>query len=296
MSSRETMMEAIVVLGAKRQIFAAECDLIETLAIGNSHGEYGFNPQFSRASFNFCSRSQDLKHSYHLYRSLSPRMPRLRDVVLFYSLFSPGFLMETSSSEKYICPAINELFHLGLTYDDPDLRILGAEVEGKLDSMVLNIQGCAHGYIPPDVERNIMRKESGSGEKRAASHMRFNAPAEVHAYFDAILELARARGHRVHVVIPPVHPDYRKACPAPASTLFAPLHETLSAASDHPQPPRLLDLFSDTRFTEADFCDFDHLQPMGRGMQQMSQLIDEWLHPPAANAWRDPAQLLAALR
>ena len=40
------------------------CSEISTLAIGSSHADYGFNPEYFPGSFNFCHASQDLKLPY----------------------------------------------------------------------------------------------------------------------------------------------------------------------------------------------------------------------------------------
>src|SRR3546814_6862555 len=64
------LRESIALLAAKRAMLAASNN-ITTLVVGSSHGDFGFNPAYCPRSFNLCCRSQDLKHSFHLYRKRS---------------------------------------------------------------------------------------------------------------------------------------------------------------------------------------------------------------------------------
>src|SRR5271168_5044707 len=92
----------------KRNGLLNNCKSITALAVGSSHGDYGFNPVYAPGAFNFCSTSQDLKHSLYLYEFAAKICPSLQYVIIFYSVFSSGFLLE-QCSEKIRCAAYKEI-------------------------------------------------------------------------------------------------------------------------------------------------------------------------------------------
>ena len=72
---------------------------IKTLVLGSSHGGYDFNPLFLKNSFNMSLPSQDLYYSYHLYKKNNTK--KIKNIILFYSVFSPGFsLIKTSEKQR----------------------------------------------------------------------------------------------------------------------------------------------------------------------------------------------------
>ena len=73
-----------------------------TLIVGSSHGLYGYRAE--GPEFNLCDVSQDLYYSYRLY-ALSCDFPQLKTVVLFYSVFSPGHVLE-KNGRKYKMPVL----------------------------------------------------------------------------------------------------------------------------------------------------------------------------------------------
>jgi hypothetical protein len=195
-----------LLLVAKRTMLREATSDITTLVVGSSHGDFGFDPSFAPGSFNLCSRSQDLKHSYHLYSKLSEQNPRISTLVVFYSIFSPGSVLEKSPSEGEIAVAINELFNLGLEYGNDQLASLNAAVAGKLGEMSLHLPGRA-GFLP-NHGKGFM-PASVTAEKRAADHMRFNKRHDAIPYMELMFDRASRNGHKVIIVIPPARSDFR---------------------------------------------------------------------------------------
>ena len=70
MNMNPLLRESILIIGAKRTMLQKAKESIDTLVVGSSHGDFGFNPTYFPNSFNLCCRSQDLKHSYYLYKNL----------------------------------------------------------------------------------------------------------------------------------------------------------------------------------------------------------------------------------
>ena len=138
---------SILLLSAKRKMLRGMQGSLKTIVMGSSHGDYGFDPGYCDSSFNLCCSSQDLKHSFHLYKHVTIIAPKLKKLVVFYSIFSPGNRMENSTSEKYICPAINELFEVELDYQDEHLATLSDNIRGHFEYFNFDIEGHA-GFLP----------------------------------------------------------------------------------------------------------------------------------------------------
>jgi hypothetical protein len=120
-SINPVLYASLSVAGAKRTMLERDKGYWETIVLGSSHGDFGFNPLFFPHSFNLCSRSQDLKHSFLLYKHITNNYPKIKNLVLYYSIFSPGSTIENSPTEKFISPALNALFNLNIEYEDAEL-------------------------------------------------------------------------------------------------------------------------------------------------------------------------------
>ncbi|MFJ4153803.1 hypothetical protein ACIPZF_03180 [Pseudomonas sp. NPDC089752] len=262
---------SIILFGAKRKMLQ-ELGGVETLVVGSSHGDFGFDPGYCPGSFNLCCRSQDLKHSFHLYRRLCETMPGIRNLVVFYSVFSPGNIMELSPAEREICPALNEIFGLDITYQDPHLAELAALIKGQLDEVSISLDGRA-GFFP-STEKDFIPSAYGA-ERRAADHLKLNRSDEANVDLGQILSLADALGHKVIIVLPPVREDYRQACSLPVPDLFASLFAMLEVFGR--KLPSLdvevLNAFDDTAYKDEFFGDFDHLLPTGQGVGLLTSSI-----------------------
>ena len=76
---------------------------IDLLVLGSSHAKCAFDSSIVPNSFNLGTDNQDLYTAYHLLKSYIPKMKALKNVVLFYSLFSPGFELAKTKSYRDIC-------------------------------------------------------------------------------------------------------------------------------------------------------------------------------------------------
>ncbi|MBY5404559.1 hypothetical protein [Rhizobium leguminosarum] len=266
--------EQVLLLVAKRTMLREFTSDITTLVVGSSHGDFGFDPSLVPGSFNLCSRSQDLKHSYYLYSKLSEQNLNLSTLVIFYSIFSPGWLLESSPSEGEIAVAINELFNLGLEYESHQLASLNAAVAGKLGEMSVHLPGGA-GFLP-DHGKGFM-PATVTAEKRAADHMRFNTRRDAVPYLDMMIDLASRNGHEVVIVIPPARRDFRLQV-GKGQELF----DTLLRYTERDREVQILDFYNRDDFDDAFFGDFDHLVPTGEGTGLLSRSVAEALKPSRA--------------
>jgi hypothetical protein len=264
------LIEYIEIMAAKRAMLLSSIDNIKTLVVGSSHGDFGFNPVYSPNSFNLCCRSQDLKHSFHLYEKITATCNNLKNLVVFYSSFSASSVLERSPTEKYICPAINEIFQLEIQYDDVELRDLCASIignHGKTNMVNDGINGffpsTAKGFFPNDY-----------GVKRKVSeHLRYSYGHEGDFYLLKMILLAEYMNHNVVIVVPPARSDYVNEALTQNPKLFNNL-ENLTNSYFINKKVSVLNLFNSKDFSDEEFGDFDHLLPVGSGVLKLTEKIN----------------------
>jgi hypothetical protein len=260
------LKDAIVLLAAKRAMLREDIGELRTLALGSSHGDHGFDPQLCHGSFNLCSRTQDLKHSYALYETTSKLAPNLKNIVVFYSVFSAGFFMENTRSEKILSPALNGLFSLGLKYEDNRFAALSEQIRDAFTDFALQLEG-RHGFLPKWVQ--IITPESYGAARRVNDHLKWKN-SDANLYLIKIIRLAQHLKHNLCIVIPPVRSDYREAVGIGSAKLF---QELLEICSEF-QVGSMLNCFDGVGFADEYFGDFDHLLPEGIGPRLLTQAID----------------------
>lgn len=263
----EVLKKYLTLLSAKRIMLRMTPD-IRTLAVGSSHGDFSFNPAWCESSFNLCCRSQDLKYSYLLYRKMAAVRPDIRNIVVFYSVFSPGSFLEKSPSEREISIALNEIFWLDVEYENPQLAAINEAVKGKFSDLAAQVTG-SRGFLPKDGKGFF--PESYGAARRASEHLKSHARGGADIYLDKIFEIARAQRHKVVIVISPARSDY-KACIGSSEHLFDGLRGRVTAWQPHVDID-ILDLYHTTEFADSDFADFDHLKPNGAGVKIVSSRI-----------------------
>ncbi|MBT2772454.1 hypothetical protein J7J47_09430 [Halomonas sp. ISL-60] len=262
------LSKAIRTLAAKRTMLKREKDIIETIAVGSSHGDFGFDPRYCENSFNLCYRSLDLKHSFGLYSYACNTLPNLKNVIVFYSVFSSGFSLERSNGEKEISVAVNELFELDFTYDDEVLVESANMIKGHFDDYEVEANGI-RGFLATG---KGFLSESIGVDVRSSAHMKHNSRKDFNLYLAKIISLSQKMGHKVFVVIPPVRSDYRKAVGKDFENIFSGLLELKNEFHlDYDFP--IINFYSDDGFVDSYFGDFDHLMPSGDGARLLSLVI-----------------------
>ncbi|MNJ26383.1 hypothetical protein D3C77_208650 [compost metagenome] len=264
---------SIVLFGAKRKMLQ-DMEGLSTLVVGSSHGDFGFDPQYCPGSFNLCCRSQDLKHSLSLYKSICESVSTVRNLVVFYSVFSPGNFMERSPGERDICPPLNEIFGLGLVYDDSYLSGLSDLIRGKLDNVAIDIEGRA-GFFPT-TDKGFF-PESYGAKQRAEDHLKLNRESGANVFLMDMLSVAGSLGHKVVIVVPPVRQDYKYAIGSDFGSVFGSLLSTLDGAieSNPELNVQLVNGYESDEFRDEFFGDFDHLLPTGEGVKILSLEVHE---------------------
>lgn len=266
----------IAYFAAKRAMFQREQHSLTRLALGSSHGDFAFDPAYCPGSFNLCSRSQDFRHSLALYQYAARQAPNLDTLIVFYSLFSSGNVLEQSPSEKTLAPLMNEVFRLGLRYEDEQLSQIALQLEGRLEGIDDTLGGMS-GFLPHH-QKAFMSADYGV-LRRVEDHLRLNHKEDGNQHLAQLLILAAEFGHRVLLVIPPMHTDYRAVAGPDSAHLFRGALELqqLMACLRPGFSIDVLDCYADPDFVDSYFGDYDHLIPTGEGTRLLSTKIDQAL-------------------
>ena len=238
----------------KRLAVERESPRVRTLILGSSHAYSGYLA--GPGEFNLALRSCDLYHAWALHEQLLRRRwcPQLQDVVLFYDVFSPGFVMEKTSRGSLAIP----YFHLwGIPHQAPlalDHRAVDRRV-GEALKVALATVRVPDGYLGNQTHEPP--KKTPELQHRLFRHLQHNRRPEGQTrYVEKLATRCRELGRRLAVVLPPVRADYAERLPA--EDVFAEVRALASRLGF-----RLLDLTRAPEFGDGDFLDSDHLSRSG---------------------------------
>ena len=250
--------DTIITMAAKRRSFFLECNNINTLSLGSSHGEYLFNPGFFKNSFNLCSRSQDLKYSYYLYKKLSSYV---NNIIIFYSVFSPGFDLE-KSKVKEIAVGINEIFDLKISYQNPNLINFQNSIKNKFSDYMVAYP--KNGFYP----KSEFISESYGVERRVKKHIKFNKIDNSNKYLIEAILLSKQLNHRIAIVVPPARSDYKSTIKLNSEELFKSLYKIANQYKI-----KLINFWDDSKINDDHFGDYDHLRSNSDSSSYISKQI-----------------------
>lgn len=241
----------------KQQAFLREASHVHTLVLGSSHAYNGWVAQ--PGEFNYGLRNCDLYHACSLYRRFSERglVRSVKNVVLFYDVFSPGFLMEKTSRGSLAIP----YFHLWDIPYQGELRIDHRVIDRRLKEMFAQE---ARRMQPPEGYLGNASYARGSKPPpevhgRVRAHLKHNArPDDQTRFLEGLVTCCCRQGHQLLVVMPPVRKDYADLLTQPQEVIFARL---IAFCTQH--QVKMIDLTRDERFEDSDFLDSDHLALQG---------------------------------
>jgi hypothetical protein len=291
----QTVRDSILQVGAKRVMLEQARDTLETIVLGSSHGDHAFDPAYVPNSFNLCYRSLDLKHCYYLYQRAIAMCPELKNIVLFYSVFSPGEMLERSPGEGDIGALFSALFDLGVEYEADHLNSLTKALAARLQEGMAatlieeaaKLDGHA-GFLPAYKDAT----DASDFQSRMLSHIKLNYEAGADYYLLKVLALANRLGHGVTIVIPPVTSRYRNTLNTRSSTLFRELIEVVGLFP-WSVPVNVLNAYDDETYEDSFFVDSDHLDARGEGTRRLSRAIGEMVLGADATAQAVAAQQTA---
>ena len=234
---------------------------IETLILGSSHAAAGFvSKQYSPTAFNLASASQDLYYSYRLLQCCSKESKKLKEVYLFFSVFSCGSELQ-KTSEKERCAYFKYLFEIPYKYKtDKDLERYYKQASLYYKKKENNKKIDTNGFI----EQKIFFDKNFPVEERARTHLRENQRInDSLSFLEKIRDFCIQNNIKLFIIIPPARKDYREALPD-ESILFEKLYKIKNL-------PIIKSYYADENFVYSDFGDFDHLN--GQGAQKLTSLI-----------------------
>lgn len=230
----------------------------ETLVLGSSHGEYGWAPQ--KGEYNLCLASQDLYYSYQLYHKYVPKLPKLKRVVVFFSVFSSGFELD-KCSEKERCMVYDALFNIPPKtkfYEKNPYKNKWVQLKFFWKYLLKRKSYSEYKGDCVDVDgKNVQRIESADVAVRvekALKHYRRNKIG--YEYLKKIIEEANEHQHEVIIVLSPAHQKYKELVDKEID--FNCQDVSLQALNY-----KVIDGYKLNCFEDADFWDFDHLRLSG---------------------------------
>jgi len=253
-------------LGYKYLSYLVIKDKIDTIILGSSHAQLGYRAKYNE--FNWGLSFQDLYSGYELYKKI--HNPFIKNVILFYSVFSPG---NQTIMSKYanICSVYKII--IGINYQDKkvarekNLYKLESDYKHqykkykKFFKIDENYRGNEVSYItcfkPP------------TAAERSAAHYKNNIRQNHQTDFVLkTYELANSAKAKFLVVIPPVTKAYKESLPN-SSKLFYELFELKKKNIE------ILNMYDSDIFNDSDFEDWDHLNFYGA--QKLTKQINERL-------------------
>ena len=254
-------LEAYAV-GLKKKIgFENKSAQTETLVLGSSHGQYSFIPQ--KGEYNLCLPSQDLYYSYALYNKYCSQMKQLKNIILYYSVFSRGFEL-VKSSEDCRCYHYEKIFGLKpsrLCYEER-LNAKYAPYGEKLATKTHKIR-VSKSYLGenPDI-KGLKVKRIGMidpAERAMKAYKHYMRKTIQDKYILKILKSVQKQHQHLILIIPPAHEDYKKALPD-GKILFEHIFKLATAYKEN---MTVLDFYNRNDFDDCDWWDYDHLNPTG---------------------------------
>lgn len=262
-----------------RKIHAADAarNRLETLILGSSHAEFGIRA--TEGEYNLGGAFQDLYTSFELYKRYADA-PKLKRVILTYSVFSPGSDTIMTNSRD-CCVAYKVLANI--PYRDSTVaekaelsryevlaRNKAKQALRKNDTKGLDNRGNILHYWTPF--------EHAPDEERARDHLKNNDRGnDMSRYLRMMMTETNRRAQELVVVIPPARKAYINALPS---------RDILFKELDRIEGLRVLDFYGDEHFEDGDFMDPDHLTK--DGARKLTALIRLILQPPQRSEPRIP--------
>ena len=222
----------------------------QRLILGSSHAMRGLAEQDKE--LNLGTSSQDLYYSYQLYKLFAPQMCNLKQVVLFFSVFSNGFNLGKCSE---YCRCVPLKLFFGIPYEnEKELKkkaVKAAEKQIKQNIQIISTQ--ANTFQHDD---NYIDMSSELVQYVAEKHKKHNK-RQPHPlkYLKMLIEDSKKNGHTLIIVIPPYRNDYKSLLES-SDILFAQINNIVQ---NNPHI-RLLNFYDDVDFESRDFLDCDHLK------------------------------------
>lgn len=232
---------------------------IRTLILGSSHGAYGYRAM--ETEFNFCLASQDLYYSYKLYELYAKNLPNLKNIILFYSVFSNGFLLD-KTSEKERAIAYKKLFNIPILNNCFFLKFKSLFFNMSLKKFkkapITYNNGNEINYVFMNIPLNERIKQHYKNNQRENKQ---------NHWIKKLSDLAKENNHNLYIVLSPAKTAYKECLPN-SKELFKDLLNLVESIN-----VTLIDLYDSNLFIDDDFGDYDHLTQ--KGAEKLSNYVRE---------------------
>ena len=243
-------------LGWVRKVRAIEAIKaeIDTLVLGSSHAQMGWWAEGKE--FNMGMAFEDMYTTYEIYRKWGRKV---RQLVVFYSVFSPGSNNLLSSYSK-MSVGIRAATGIDWPEERPGMY---PQLEGAVWKCKSKCRRWLkrHKPIPGDLGNELAYPpfKTATAAERALAHLKNNKRnSKMDVYLVKLIEEADMAGQKVWIVVPPASNGYREAL-KDEKNMFSGVE---AIAREHGNA-KLLNHFYDADFADDDFIDWDHLNNQG---------------------------------
>jgi hypothetical protein len=251
----------------------------EVLILGSSQAFYNIDPEaFDRPAFNMGNTSQSLDLDSRLFEKYLPFLPKLKTVLLPISYFSAGYLL-SDSIEKWRLLFYRSEYHFSNPSDieSPDLFLyLQAYGFSNLIKFIFSPEAshltrgitdlgffCTTGYVKPDEKLARKRVNFHSGLFKESN------TARIRSAISRLIALALENHIEVKLISTPLYSQYRDQLDLRILTSQQELIQTYLQNSN----VKFYDYSKDSRFSDQDFVDFDHLNC--EGAKKFSRILNQ---------------------
>ena len=242
-----------------------------TLAIGSSHIAALYIP--NEDGINMAGSSQDLYYSYELYKLINQKNKDLKNVILSFSVFSPGHCI-IKTSENKLAVMYKLLFGIDYQYkevaDKENLYKYEKQYKKKIEEH-LKKGGFSKTFRGgmPETYFDTTNINPEIARKRALKHLRNNKREDSQMpILKKLIEDTKNNNQNLFIVIPPSPSEYLAPLPD-KKVLYDELYE-MCDGYDH---IKIVDWHDSELFEHSDFFDECHLNI--KGAKKASKMIDD---------------------
>jgi hypothetical protein len=258
----------------------------EVLILGNSHTFYGLNPAyFDKPTFNLSNISQTLYFDKLLFDKHIDKFKKLKYVILNVEYFSLGVLNNSSESDwrKYYYEMYMDLDVPIIEKTDINRYLLssprGFNANIKLmqryfaDGTIIdcNDSGFGINYTKEKIKiKDIYEDALVRVKGHENNNMNFS---ENNMILQKMIDKCNSLGIKVIIVTMPVSKPYAKGV---NQKKLGKIVETCLSLENKNANVHYINLFNDSRFTNEDFYDADHLHT--DGARKCSKIINSFIN------------------
>ena len=251
----------------------------ETLVLGSSH-MMAYMPD--KSGINMSISSQDLYYSYEMYKLLKKENPKLKNIIISFSLFTQGHcLIKTRECKMAIAYKI--LF--GIDYQYPEIakakhfdlieKYYKYKIYKEYRKRVF-VEGYRGGM--PEYYFDTTDINPEKAKVLAMKHYKNNKRECSQMYLlKEFIKDVQKNNQNLYIYIAPNSEEYRRNLPA-KEELFKEMYDVVSNA----QNVRVIDLYNSEDFERNDFLDEIHLNI--KGAKKLTKYVNKIIEESTVNA------------